>query len=668
MSLILRTQLIEAFLGDQEDIHGLTLPDVFSSGGSKNLWVNQYGRAKKIDGYSKQNSSAVTTDTGTSTTMVRALFPYKGTEGGSVARTLLGVFDDTVNEIELYKSTDDGSNWTFVFDWGSTVVGQVPDFAQFGDDLYITTGKTVPKKWDNSTLATAGRTQSPTPTSALSSSAGTLSGTYTYKLLSLVLGARQAGSASATELSVEDLQVTLTWTADTNTNVTGYEIYRTSGSGKSFYLVDYVDGRTTSSYTDNTPDRTILEHRLMEEHGDAPPTTYFCETHKSRMWWGRQDANPTRAYFSDFGLAEDVLSDNFLDFKDSQTVGDVMTGMLGNVNGRLVVFTEQSIWTVSGTGAVTGITIDWSRKRSKAQIGCVSHRTAVQLPKGARYTDQTGLFRVLPESTVAYLTPLGDIRIWDGDNDPVISHAKKSTLESINYNGRANSYAMHDVSRSEATWVFATGSNVDPDTAVTWNYRWGIWYTREWPFGHITYSENSTTASLVIGGSRATTTGGFVYKLWDGDDFDGVSIEAVLMTKPLYGRDDNDLKAMSHTKRFRWCDFLFETKQTIALTIEWLSRDATDDAAALGSSTLTPSAVTVLSSDGDTIVSTEPADLLVSSLSSSLRVVLKDSNGNYVHDQGIRLRIGDNAATGSWSLEGLNLAYQILPGLQRRMP
>jgi hypothetical protein len=33
----------------------------------------------------------------------------------------------------------------------------------------------------------------------------------------------------------------------------------------------------------------------------------------------------------------------------------------------------------------------------------------------------------------------------------------------------------------------------------------------------------------------------------------------------------------------------------------------------------------------------------------------------------MRLRVYDNATNGSWSLEAMNLAYQLLPGLERRM-
>lgn len=675
MAIPLQTQLFDAFLGEQEGIHSIILPDVFSSGGSKNIFIDKYGRAKKISGYSAQNSSAVTTNTGASATLVRALFPYKATSGGTVTRQLLGIFDDATNEVELWYSADDGATWTFAFDWGSTVVGQVPDFAQFGDTCYITTGKIAPKKWASSTLSTTGRTQSPTITSTLSASAGALSGLYKYKLLSMVGGARQAGSAASTVLSVQDKQVTLSWTADANTNVTGYEIYRTSGTGDVYYFLDYVDLRATVAYTDNIADLTILENRIMEEHGDPPPTVYFCEPHKQRMWWGRTDTTPTRAYWSDPGLPEDVLSDNFLDFSDSDTQGDVITGMVGNQDGKLVVFTEKGVWTVSGTGSVIGNIVDWTRVRSNAQVGCISHRTAIRVPAGAKFSDQNGKIQVLNvtgyggTSGLAYMTPLGDIRFWDGEHDVIISHPKKTTLSTINYAQRAKSFAVADHSRDEITWVFATASSGEPDTAITWNYRWGVWYTREWAFSHACESDNATTASVMLAGSRSTTTGGYVYKLWSGNSFAGSAINAIWMTKSLFGveKEGQGQPVMTQRKRFRFIDFLFETEQTNTLMIEWLAGGSPDNGAAIGSVTIAPGSATVIDADGDTVTTTDGDSLIVAQLSTTAIAQLKDSTGSYAHDESLRIRISDNSSNGSWSLEAMNLAYQVLPGVSRRM-
>ena len=666
MPIPLSVQLFDSFKGTQEGIHSVILPDIFSTGGSKNLFMDKYARAKKISGYTKQNSSAVTTDTGGSATLVRALVPYRSTGGGSTTRQLMGMFDDGTDEYELHYSTDNGATWTFIYDFGSTPVGIVPDFAQFGDTLYVTTGKVAPQKWDGSTLSAAGRTQSPTITSAVGD-VGILSGVFKWKLVSMIGGARQAGSAPSTALALQDDKADLSWTADANTNVTGYELYRTTGTGDVYYFVDYIDLRATTSYTDNTSDLSILENRVLAETGDPPPTCYYCEPHKQRMWWGRTDTNPTRAYWSDSGLPEDVLSTNFLDFSDSETIGDVLTGMLGNFEGKLVVFTERAIWTVSGTGQVIGNIVDWTRIRTNAQVGSVSHKTAIKIPAGAKYFDQEGKLQATNVVTIVYLTPLNDIRLFDGDNDVIVSNAVKETLSTLNYSQRAKCFAITDGARGEISWIYPDANSGEPDKAVVWNYRWGVWYTREWGFSSGVELEASNDASLLVAGSNSLTTGGITYLLWSGDSFDGSPIETIWMTKALYGTNENAQPAITHQKRYRWIDLLFETEGPVTLTIEWLAGTAPDNGGSSGSTTASPAGQTVVSADGSTVLTADGSSITVTQSSISTFIKLLDDSGKFYHDTGIRLRISDNASNGSWSVEAFNLAYQLLPGLQRRM-
>ncbi len=174
MSVPLQVQLFDAFLGSQEGIHSIILPDLFSSGGSQNLWIDKYGRAKRILGYANQNVAGVTTNAGGSATKLRHLFHYKTTAGGSTVRREIGCFDDATDEWELHYSTDSGTTWTFLYDAGASSINRIPDFAQFGDELFIANGVIDPRKLSATTIAAAGATQSPTPAAAESSSSGNL--------------------------------------------------------------------------------------------------------------------------------------------------------------------------------------------------------------------------------------------------------------------------------------------------------------------------------------------------------------------------------------------------------------------------------------------------------------------------------------------------------------
>jgi len=537
-----------------------------------------------------------------------------------------------------------------------------------GDILIFTNGKVAPRSYDGTTWATAGSTQLAAPIASAGSS-GNKVGTYKFRLVPVRTdGTRKVASVASSPIAVQDKQITLTWTADADVTVGGYEIYSTSGTGEVYYFEDYVDGRLTTSYTANAPGLTILENRVMQEHGDAPPQTYHCEAHKQRMWYFRTDTDPQTGWWSDPGDPDSVYNENQITFADAETIGDEIKGALGDYEGLLVVFEERSIWTVSGTGQVIGNIVDWTRTRTNAQTGTVSIRTVVRIPVGSRYIDQIGKVQVTNVATLAYLTPLLDIRIFDGDNDIIISHPKKELLATLNYEHRHKAFALHDTFRSEVTWLFPTGSCGEPNKAVTWNYRWGVWYERDWAFSHAVEIESTADSSILLAGSNSPVTGGFCYQLWNGNSFDGSPIQATWMTKTLYGVLDQAQPGLAQTKRWRWADFLFEMEQTVTLTVEWMPGNVPDNAVAFGTTSISPALFYLVTASGDGIDSASADDLTVSQASSQTRAVLKTSTGDYLHDTGIRFRVGDNAALGSWSLEAFALAYQILPGLQRRMP
>ena len=673
MAIPLSIQLFDAFLGTQEGIHSVVLPDIFSSGGSQNVYIDKFARVGIIPGYAKQNSAAFTTDTGASTSIVRGLIPYRKTAGGSITRKLLMVLDDGVNEWEVHASSDNGVTNSFLYDAGAGSVGAIPDAAQLGDNIYITNGVVQPRKYDGTSISATGLTQSPTITATDSGNTGNLTGVYYYKMVSLVSGVRQNGSAISTATQVVAKQMSLSWTADANVAVTGYEIYRTTGTGNTFYYVTTIGARLTVSYTDNYSDTTILENRVLEEHGDAPPVAYYCEPHKSRMWWLRTDTYPTRGYWSDVSLPESVYSNNYLDFSDSETVGDVITGGLGNYEGLFVVFTEKAVWTVSGTGAIIGDITDWTKTRTNASTGSVSSRSAVRIPAGSKYTDQMGQHQTTSVNSIAYFTPLGDIRIFDGENDIIVSHPMRDTLRAFSYAQRRKVWAMIDSTNDQAIWCFPGSSNsTECDTMVAWNYRFGVWY--KWtptPFAHGCEFESSTDAAILLVGESNISTGGYVYEWFQSGttSFNGSAIDARWMTKTLYGIDQDGKPAVSTTKRWRWMDLLFRSAGSAAattVTVEWLNGTATDNAEGLGTVTITPQGSFLVSADGSFIITADGSFVLSAATTVQGKAQLHAAGNDYLHDTGMRLRVSTNDTTSSWFFEAMEIAYQLLPGQKRR--
>jgi len=675
----IQTQTFTVFLGTQEGIHSVALPTIYSSSGSRNLWIDKLGRAKKILGYAKQNSSAVTTNTGGSATRLRDLRAYRQT-GASFTRQLLGVFDDGSDEYELWYSTNDGVAWTFIADLGSDSVDAIPDFAQVDNDLFFANGVVAPRIWNGSALSTAGPSaKSPTITAAVNTASGQLNGSYSWKMVS-VDGAevRSAGSVTSNIIQLQDEQADLSWTADSDTDIVGYELYRTTGTGANFYFVTFIDGRTTTSITDNASDLDILEHRLLQEHGDAPATgSYFCEPHKQRLWWGRTDTNPRRVFWSDPGEPDQVGANNYLDFTDQSSVGDILTALHGDFEGMLVAFQERSIWTVSGTGQIVSDIMDWVRTKSNAVTGTVSHRSVVKVPAGSVYTDASGQNVTTSRVMLAYFTPLGDIRLFDGNNDIVISTPVKETLKTYLYAQRTKIHAVHDVENGHVVWFWpgTTALEAECTQAVVWNYRWGVWYVwPDMPMAASTTIETATDTQIVLTGEAQTTKGGFCYKFFSGDSFDGSNIPARWMTKVVYGTDNswsvrNPQQLMSNIKRFRWLDLIAEAESDVTLTVEWMSGAASDEAVGRGSASqsIEPLGLQLITSDGNGIQTADESNITLPFDSVQKIINLEGSNGDYIQDVGCRIRISDDAANGSWSLEGMTLGFQVLPGATRRL-
>lgn len=647
-----------AFLGDSQAESIFTLADTFSPGGSKNLWVDRRGQIRPIDGFSVRTFNAIHPDSVSTPATLRSMFPYRSTQVAVVAREILAVVDDGVAAWQVFASTNDGVNWSYLgVDEGPDVpspIGLVPDWVQFGDLLYITVPRGgIPLVWNGHVLTASSATQQAAPTIADAGVAGSLSGSFQWRVVPVDSeGEEGFGSLTSDAMNLTNTQADVTWVADPTITTVGYNVYRTTGIDKIFYLSSYVDGRLTVTYRDQVDDLTLIRNNFLDAHGDPPPTgTYFCAQHKGRVWWIRTDDFPRTAYWSDPGLANSVWVDrNFVDCSnagDDTSMGDVSTGGTGEFQGVLVIWLEKSVWIVSGDGQTVGAIINWNLRRTDAQVGTVSHRSVLRIPSGARTLGSDGQTSQTSAVTLAYFTHLGDIRLFDGNSDVVISYPKTSTLARLNYDQRAKVHGHLDVARSHATWYFPVDDDLECSMAVTWDYKNGLWY--EWPtspFASVITIDAASGPPIFLASQANKSVGGIVYKLWDGNTFDGTAIAAQWMMKPLYmsgpsfqGSAQMSLSPdMTRVKCHRFFDLVFKKLTTIPLvTVEVLSPDAGDDDLALFS-------VPVIGS-------------------SNVRATLQDADGRFHYDVGIRLRIKSSATTGPWTLQGASLGYQILSGL-----
>ena len=682
MALPLSLQIVTAFLGENQGSNSILMPEVYSTGGSQNTYHDKFGRVRKISGRSRYEPAAQADG---QVMAVGQLYTSLTMTGTPVLAWVFG--DDAGSFFSLKTMLGVGTPATSVT-WADPSVSNItidrcgPDFAQWSSTLYMASSwlgvKAITAGPGAVLVSSISPTQSPTPT-ATESISGNLNGTYQYKLVSIhgTTGARKLASAASSVLTTTDKSVTVSWTADADTNQGGYEIYRTTGTGKLFYFIAYVDGRATTSYTDNNLDAVIFQNRVMEEHGDAPPTVAFVEGHKGRMWWGSTATNPDRVYWSDAGLPESVFAQNYVTCSDTEIQNDILTGMQGGFEDALIISTERALWRLSGTGAIIGNIADWTLRRTNARTGWVSNKTVVKVPVGAKYLDQQGEMQTLSRPSLAYISSLSDIRLFDGDGDIVISNPVKDTLQRLTYGARSRCHGVHDPVRSQFIWWIPTNTStaqnlwftVSPDTAVVWNYYWGTWSVwTDQKIGASRLISSDTSAGEIWVGSGAAGVSPRVFSLFTSDGNDGAPIEAIWTTKPIYGSDEQGVPMVSTRKRWRWVDLIFkEVDPDVTFVVEWLDGNSGDTAAPIASTTINPLSSTLVTSDASSVTTASGSVVTTSPTRLQAKIRLEGPDGDYLHSEGIRLRIREKSANGNWALESATFAFQALPGQKRRM-
>ena len=671
------TQVFSSILGDHEGIGILSIADWLSPDSSQNIRIDKFGRLRKILGFTAANGTPVTTDTGAVATEVHALFEYWG---GATVPKIIGIFYDATlyggsftagQEYELWVSTDAGATFTFSKDMGqhgtpvASDFNPVPTAFEFGDKLYVAIKGETPQEYNGTAFSDAGPSQSPTP-SVSSGSAGSPAGTYQIRLVSMVGNDRQAGSAISTAVQLNSTQGDVTWTADTDTTVTGYEVYATTGTGKEFFFVDYVDGRTTAAYTFDKSDREIFTGRPLDRHGDAPISDLQLNAlHKNRGWWGRTTANPSRLYFSDPFQPAEVSPNSFFDIQGAVKGDDELTALVGGFFDSLVVFKERAIFRVTGTGEYINGVPDYTVRETNASIGTVSQQSVVRVPAGAKYLDEGGNTQTTSTANLAYFAPDNSIRLFDGDSDTIISYPKTdgigaaaAKLQQWHY------FAQHDPELKEITWIYTTDNATsgvnENNRGIVWNYRWGAWTEiTNAPFscGLTTRAADGTqlllTGSVGSGGGTGTAQG-TVYKDKTGNSYNGAgnNITASWASKPLYGIDENGAAPMGKTKRWRRI-YLVADSQSAGqnLTINWYENFAVDGTSPDGIATVDMSAIVPVAVDGN---------------HGQHKIVMKNSSGDYLHSKVTRVEFTDTADDPAWGVPGFSIQYQILEGEKGR--
>lgn len=241
-----------------------------------------------------------------------------------------------------------------------------------------------------------------------------LTGTFSYKLVYKYVDkngqiSRSAPSLSASTGSITSKDVVITMSSNpfgVKLSRCSVEVYRTTNGGTTFYYVtetpiDAYSGSSLSIYTDTTSDSMITDNAILYTSGDvlpndSGPACKFLVQGGNRLILGGLEDDNEIAYSKKKLFGESVnLSDFFrvrVDTSQFNIAGGVTA--LGYMDGKIIIFKENSIFYVSGDGPNELGQNDTftSPELISSDTGCTDPRSVVLCPLGLLFKGEKGIY------------------------------------------------------------------------------------------------------------------------------------------------------------------------------------------------------------------------------------------------------------------------------------
>lgn len=428
--------------------------------------------------------------------------------------------------------------------------------AQYQNYMFIGNGSATPYKYNGSTFTRHG-VPAPTTTSTVGSAgvAGNLtaSAQYRYKVtyVNSALVESDLGPATTTfTISTTSGQNTLSVlpTAPQSFGVNQRYLYRTSGSGSTFYRLATLADNTTTTYTDNTADTSL---GVVAPSDNGVPANYSAIIYHQNRLFFNDPTNPNYVWWTNLNEPYTVASTNFERVGDNTT--DIVKGFAVD-NNNLVVFCENSV-TVGFMSDTTDS--NWKWIKSKSPYGSKS-------PFGAfKFGDKTGFPAVQNNKFVGIAGLVGDAiepsaTILTGST--VKSDMKTEKVETDMFNVQENFLgnisSMVFKNKAYISFPYSTGQTtnnriyvMDFSTSNIKKHQTETWV----PFTGINASQFTIYGGKLYCGSSLAT--GYIYQMESSlYSDDGTAIDSYIWTKEFVG----DEKDTNFTKDFRYIKILVD--------------------------------------------------------------------------------------------------------------
>tara|TARA_Y100000310_G_scaffold62150_1_gene57420 strand:+ start:2824 stop:4728 length:1905 start_codon:yes stop_codon:yes gene_type:complete len=551
------TRIVEYFglRGTKESQDLVSVAAIHSPSGSKNGFLDDLERVTKIPGYTKLTASSI------ASYAVRGLFSWHYESGGTLTRVLIAVLNDTAYSI----NTSDGSATSLGTGLGTD---DVPRFSKMTDKLFVASGGSAAiKTWDGSTWANAGGTQ-PTAPSLAAGSAGDLNGQFRIRVAYIKSdNSEDIASAPSSPVLLENEQLAVSSIPTGPGGTLARKLYLTAGDNPGiYYFAHMLDGNAATSVTLDIAESDYITKEELIRHGDAPPTGLrVLSQARGRMFYANKDGDKSAIYPSDLGLPESV---NLLEkLEVAKQDGDEILHMepefqaIGQDQRIItqVVFKRWGIWNLYGTQPRFDQPDPWILQKTKSPVGAVAGNTVAKVEFNG-------------DNALVFLAPDKTVRLYDGNASMDISADVWNTLSSMNLEYAHLSWAVDNPTLRMVFFFFPVDSSTVPNQCVGWDYRRNVW----WVYPDFTTLQCGTLHhatnldEFIFSGQATAGTGGLIYQMFTGNNFDGGTYDWQWRTKPLMPSQgiSRNVKDSGHTWHFDWLEPIFESLAASSITIK----------------------------------------------------------------------------------------------------
>lgn len=445
-----------------------------------------------------------------------------------------------------------------VFTAGQRVCG-----AQYENHLFISTGGTVPYKYNGSDFTRHG-VYPPTATHAVATAAtgNILTGGYTWRVTYVNSQSVESdlGPVAATWTgAAQNAALTAIPVAPQSFGVSSRRLYRTLTGGTSYKRLATINDNTTTTYEDGIAD-AALGVAAPTDNG-VPPNYLAIVQHHNRLFMITGTDN--LLWYTEWGEPYTVASVNFRPMGDDS--GDIPKGL--SVHNDMVVVTGDKnhyfLYMPDPTDDTT-----WQDRKSQSGLGSLSRFAlpqfdnkmllpAVENDKFVGFAFVSG-FDVEKSATFLTVATAGSKQASDRIEPDMylIQSAYLSNISAIVYKSKLWIAVTYGTSQTKNNRIYQYDFNID----VLSKRQIGSWV----PFTGtpMQISQFTVYDGNLYGGTANST--GFVYQLDDGTyNDDSVAIDSYFWTKEFSGNKED----YNVTKDFRYAYILVESSGSYSMNV-----------------------------------------------------------------------------------------------------